>query len=463
MHPRSLVPGLLGVVASLVGATFAALSTHDYAAHLDRQLHDTHCSFIPGLDAPTADNACEAAMYSPYSAVLKDAFWGGVPISLFGLGSFVFFLAFAIYLSMARADASKRFRLAWLLCTAAPLAASVVMFVLSLTKLGTLCKLCVGIYVSSLLLFLSGTLAFLGGRKTFGIAASAPGPKPPTSADPEATQVDPEPWHKQSGGSKAVRSGARSGASDLLRSAEADPKRGITRAVEPPRGSALAIVGLPVLLGLSALLPSLVYATALPNYEPTVKACGSLEVATEKHGALVKVKTKSPKESVTIFEDPLCPRCKSVHDRLVADGVYDQLDVTVAIFPLDQECNWMLSRPMHPGACVLARAFLCGDKTDEARAILDWSYEHQEELTALGKEGSDKVRAKVVGRFPKVDDCIDAPETKKRLDHVLQFAVANKLRVSTPQLFINGQRMCDEDTDLGMPYALKVLAPGVKQ
>lgn len=459
MHPRSIIPGVLGILSSLLGAVFAALSTSDYAAHLDRQLHDTHCSFIPGLDTPTADNPCEAAMYSPYSAVLKSTFWGGVPISLFGLGAFAFFLAFSIYLVMARADASKRFRLGFFLCTVGPLVASIVMFVLSLTKLGALCKLCVGIYLASLGLFVSGMLAVMGGRKTFGIAADAPGPKPPTSADADATVVDPTPWH-QSG--KNTRTSAKSTASDLLRPAEADPKRGVTRAVEPPTGSALAVIGLPALLGLSVALPGLVYATALPNYEPKVKSCGTLEVATEKHDALVKIPTKNPKATAVFFEDPLCPTCKAFHERLVGEGIYEQLDVTVAIFPLDSECNWMLSRPMHPGACVLARAFLCGEKTNESRAILEWSYEHQEELTALGKESSDKVRAKVVGKFAGVDKCIDSAETKKRLDHVLQFAVANKLRISTPQLFLDGQRMCDEDTDLGLPYAMTVLAPKVK-
>ncbi len=65
MHPRSFAPGILGSLASVAGVTFAALSTHDYASHLDRQLHGTHCSFIPGLAEASADNACTKAMYSP--------------------------------------------------------------------------------------------------------------------------------------------------------------------------------------------------------------------------------------------------------------------------------------------------------------------------------------------------------------------------------------------------------------
>src|SRR5215813_12454679 len=105
-HPRW--PAALALVASLLGFAFGASSTLDYAQHLDRQIHDIHCSYIPGLPAEhTADNACRAAMYSPYSALFRDRYWGGVPISLFGVGAFVFFVAFSLYLLLAGSDAPK--------------------------------------------------------------------------------------------------------------------------------------------------------------------------------------------------------------------------------------------------------------------------------------------------------------------------------------------------------------------
>jgi len=52
---------------------------------------------------------------------------------------------------------------------------------------------------------------------------------------------------------------------------------------------------------------------------------------------------------------------------------------------------------------------------------------------------------------------------KKRLDEVLQYAVENKVRVSTPQLYVSGKRVCDEDTDMGMRFALGKLAPKLLQ
>jgi hypothetical protein len=36
----------------------------------------------------------------------------------------------------------------------------------------------------------------------------------------------------------------------------------------------------------------------------------------------------------------------------------------------------------------------------------------------------------------------------------LRWAVANSLPVVTPQLFVRGQKICDEDTDLGLEYVL---------
>ncbi len=57
--------------------------------------------------------------------------------------------------------------------------------------------------------------------------------------------------------------------------------------------------------------------------------------------------------------------------------------------------------------------------------------------------------------------CIDAKETDKRLESVLRFAIDNDLRVSTPQLFLGKSysRVCPEDTDIGLAYAVRHLAP----
>src|SRR5882672_9217239 len=150
------VSGLVALVASLLGLLFGSYSTFDYAKHLDRRLHDIHCSIIPGAPVTDAADACRAAMYSPYSALLKEKYWGGIPISLFAVGAFAFFVAFALYLVVAGDRAPRRAVGFFAIVTLAPVLASLVMLTISITKLGTFCLVCVGIYISSFLLGLSG-------------------------------------------------------------------------------------------------------------------------------------------------------------------------------------------------------------------------------------------------------------------------------------------------------------------
>ncbi len=45
---------MLVVLACLAGAFFASVSTYDFVAHLDRQVHGIHCSFIPGIESTDA-------------------------------------------------------------------------------------------------------------------------------------------------------------------------------------------------------------------------------------------------------------------------------------------------------------------------------------------------------------------------------------------------------------------------
>jgi uncharacterized membrane protein len=145
----SKVPAAIALVASALGLLFASYSTLDYAQHLDRHLHDVHCSFIPGAAATSEAEACRVAMYSPYSALLKDQYWGGVPISLFALGAFCFFAAFSLYLLLSGSKASQRTYGFFALVGITPLLVSLLMLTISLTQLGQLCKTCVGIYISS--------------------------------------------------------------------------------------------------------------------------------------------------------------------------------------------------------------------------------------------------------------------------------------------------------------------------
>src|SRR5690606_8384430 len=141
----------------------------------------------------------------------------------------------------------------------------------------------------------------------------------------------------------------------------------------------------------------------------------------ENHNALLNLGTG--KYHATSFEDPLCPTCKSLHDRLSRAGVLDRLSLDLALFPLDNECNWMLDQPLHPGACRVSRAVLCA-KTPQL--MMDWVYENQEQLAEAGKHGNDHLDRVLQAKWGKsLTNCMDSKDTTQRLNHHLHFAVDN--------------------------------------
>jgi uncharacterized membrane protein len=420
---RQRWPAALALFAALLGLTFASLSSLDYIQHLDRQVHDVHCSYVPGLGAEASpDNACRVAMYSPYAALFRDRFWGGVPISLFAVGAFGFFAAFALYVLLGGPAAPRRALLFLAVFAVTPLLASILMGTISALKLGHFCKTCVGIYVSSALLAAGGIYTWAQSRHEGPGATAAPARAvPPTHpGDADRTLIDP---------------------------------------VFRPDGPFWLVPLWALALGVFTSVPALLYVSALPGYSGYINACGKLEKPAETTGALIHVPFAGATQPATLFVDPLCPTCKAFHQRLATEGLLDKLDLTLVLFPLDSDCNWMLDRPVHPGACLVSKAIIC----DEHRAlqVLEWAYDHQEDILAAAKAGagSANVHAMIRERWPGIEACLESKETKLRLDHMLRYIVNNHLQVSTPQLFVGDTRLCDEDTDMGLSFTLRRLAP----
>ncbi len=391
----SKAPAVVALVASALGLLFSSYSTLDYAQHLDRHLHDVHCSFIPGAAATSEAEACRAAMYSPYSALLKDQYWGGVPISLFALGAFCFFAAFSLYLALAGSRASQRTYGFFALVGVTPLLVSLLMLTISLSELGQLCKTCVGIYIASLLLAFGAVTAWLSHRQVSAVAG----------------------------------------------------------------GWALMPVWLAA-LGLTSLAPAVVYAATVPDQRPYITQCGELKQNKMKNDSPVKLRGSRAVQPTMLFEDPLCPTCKAFHDRLVTEDIVEKLDIELVLFPLDSECNWMVPDPLHPGACIVSKAVLCGE--GNSRQVLEWAYAEQEYLARAGKAGAGVLRAAIKQRWGEsLLRCVDDRKTDARLNNHLHFASENNIPVSTPQMYLGKRRICDEDTDLGLRYTLAQLAPEV--
>ncbi|MFI5165107.1 MAG: vitamin K epoxide reductase family protein [Thermoanaerobaculales bacterium] len=387
--PRSAAFAAL-VAFALAGVVFAAVSTYDYVAHLDRQVHAITCSFIPGVGAAdtTGTSGCHAVLMSPYSAVLRSFTWGGIPIALPALAVFAYLLyrALRLLLSGTAGDADEtRFTL---VAAVLPVVVSLVYLFLSITRVGTLCKLCVGIYAAS-----AGTCiaALLAHR-----AAARP------TAETPARGL---PWGRY-----------------LIDLAE---------------GTAFVLV------------PVVLYLTLKPAWAESMARCGELSHPEDRYGVRVKL----PGGEVPAIEvlDPLCPACKGFYQRLAASGLGERLAPELVLFPLDKECNWMVNTSLHPGACAISEAVLCGGI--HARDVLEWTFANQEELRALGGDPT-ALAARIKQRFPELAGCLGQPAVRTRLNRSLRWAVANSLPVVTPQLFVRGEKVCEEDTDLGLEFVL---------
>jgi hypothetical protein len=87
-------------------------------------------------------------------------------------------------------------------------------------------------------------------------------------------------------------------------------------------------------------------------------------------------------------------------------------------------------------------------------AVVEWAFEQQEELLAAGKQDPGGVSRMIAARFPELAACIGSAEVESKLNKSLRWAVKNQLPVMTPQLYVAGVKLCDEDSDLGMDYTL---------
>ncbi len=385
----------LVLVGALVGFVFASFSTSDFAQHLDRQIHSINCSFLPGIAAKDASSSsgCQVTMMSPYSSVFRDSLWGGIPIALPAMS--VFMLLFLLSAEMLLSERYKHRGAAGLLLlvTLVPALTSAVMAYIAFATLGAACKLCIGIYAASALC-LVGAL------------------------------------------------GTRS----------ASQRTAIVEGLRPGSGTYLPLIIAGGVLLLVA--PILTYVAASPNHDDLIGECGTLPYPGDRYKVMLELEPSPNNKAVTAIEilDPLCPACKGFEERLVTSGLDQRIHRKLALFPLDNSCNWMVKSAIHPGACVVSEALLCAEK--RADDVLAWAFENQDNIRrSTAKDPSAALRM-VREQFPKIGRCVGSASARSKLNKSLRWAVANRLKVLTPQLYIAGNRLCDEDIDLGLNYAL---------
>jgi hypothetical protein len=331
-------------------------------------------------------------MNSAYSSFFRNAMWGGIPVSLLALCVFAYLTALIFDMGLRGRLIQKSETAYLLLASGLPLAMSVIFFFISFFEIHALCKLCIGIYLSSLVLAAS---AFMLHREASG------------AFDPEAK------------------------------------KRRLVYFIE---GVGFVALGL------------ITYLAIVPQYDERVLSCGELKRGEDKQRALLTV--AQGQNTMLEVLDPLCPACKAFLTRFEDENLGANHAQQVLLFPLDTECNWMLKQSLHPGACMLSRALICAG--NDYKPMMRFIMENQEDFRITATKEPDSVRREVVMKFPKVASCIDAQETKTRLNNMLRYAMQNSMPIVTPQLYVQERRLCDEDSDLGLNYAMSVLSSSKK-
>ncbi|MFT3923427.1 MAG: vitamin K epoxide reductase family protein [Myxococcales bacterium] len=397
------VPLIIALVGSAAGLLFASVSTYDFVAHLDRQVHGLHCSLLPGIGTPdaTGTSGCHVTLMSPYSSVLRESVWGGIPISLPAMAVFAFLLFWGALLWLTNRTRDERATGFYALATGVPALTSLVMAIISLSALDAVCKVCLGIYLSSILCVVGAVLTWLRARRAAGQPVSMPG--------------------------------------------------------EEAQRMSLGALGVAFLVGCLFVTVSVVaYAASAPNFEKYAGTCGKLAKLTDPSRVLVPLGGQGTGPQVLEVLDPLCPACRAFERRFSGLSISETANRQAMLFPLDSSCNWMVESAVHPGACSVSEAMLCAG--DKARDVLEWAFEEQENIVAAEKAQAGSAAKLAVAKFPSLAGCVGSTKIKARLNKALRWAVDNQLPVLTPQLYVNGTRLCDADTDLGLDYMLARLA-----
>ena len=407
-------PGLILVAAGAVlGLLFSGFSTFDFAQHLDRQVHGVHCSFLPGLTGTDAGvSGCQEVMMSPYSSVFRTEVWGGIPISLPAMSVFAFLLFLAVEMVVSRRQGDRRATGFLALATALPALTSAVMAFISLHEVGAACKLCVGVYIASALGLLGGLLSW---RATGEVEL-------PRRSRREAH--DEDSWDEHQDDSSV--------------------------GVQTSNGYLAGVFAAGVAF---VALPLVVWSASVPDHSRFVGACGVLDDASDTYGTLVPMGPRGAGGAPAIeVLDPLCPACRAFERRLSSAGLDQQMDRQAALFPLDNTCNWMVKSAIHPGACKVSEAVLCAG--ERAGEVVSWAFEEQDHIREAAAKDPSAALSLVTRRFPELAACMGSAQVRSRLNRSLRWAVRNRLSVLTPQLYVAGVRLCDEDVDLGLDFAL---------
>lgn len=193
----------------------------------------------------------------------------------------------------------------------------------------------------------------------------------------------------------------------------------------------------------------------IPKTTPPVSEGDKIENQIKKHYEQKKIDIDvtglphlgNPKAPLVIveFADFQCPFCKVAATSLKKLYTEYKGDIVIyfANYPLDNECNPALNRPMHPNGCEAALASICADQKGKFWEMSHLLFGNQK---SLNPETIKNLGVSIGLDSSFMNSCPSAPETKKQLK--VQLDLAEKMQIhSTPSLFLNGRKLDDWRND----------------
>lgn len=142
---------------------------------------------------------------------------------------------------------------------------------------------------------------------------------------------------------------------------------------------------------------------------------------------------------LTEWSDTLCSHCAQLHqtlEQLRQRFGPDAFSLAPHYYPLDPACNASVQREKsNPVPCTSARAQICAEGRPGA-------FEMSGELFRRQRELSEPIVLEIASRVlprAELDACLRAPETERKLQDDIAWAVANDIH-GTPMLLVGGRK-----------------------
>ncbi|MDH5716819.1 MAG: thioredoxin domain-containing protein [Spirochaetia bacterium] len=151
---------------------------------------------------------------------------------------------------------------------------------------------------------------------------------------------------------------------------------------------------------------------------------------------------QDPTLTIIEFYDYLCPYCSDVSNQLLEFAKTNKNSVKMVFmnFPLDQKCNKMVSKDIHPGACELSYAAYCANDQQKFIDFHEKLFELQMYYNVVTHEKILKLVESMKLDKTKFNTCMTSEKTAKFITNQINIAEKNNIEF-TPTVFINGKKL----------------------